>query len=191
MLWIRWCWFLSEQLNYPHCRTGLKDLEEFKIKTCIYCIVYFFLGIIIITIYMGMEQWSFLDTTQMFWGSNLKCQQESSEAETLDKSYSLGPHTCMKWKWKHSIKQLAFTFQINDNFRHSYSGYGCCLFKCFFRPTAVIALKLQRSHSNFFFFSCSDSFNSSRYCWCEIFACWRSPSVNLTWHYLSILVASF
>ena len=73
---------------------------------------------------------------------------------------------------------------INDNFRHSYSGYGCCLFKCFFRPTAVIALKLQRSHSNFFFFSCSDSFNSSRYCWCEIFACWRSPSVNLTWHYL-------
>ena len=61
---------------------------------------------------MGMEQWSFLDTTQMFWGSNLKCQQESSEAETLDKSYSLGPHTCMKWKWIHFSKQLAFTFQM-------------------------------------------------------------------------------
>ena len=59
---------------------------------------------------MGMEQWqwSFLDTTQMFWGSNLKCQQESSEAETLDKSYSLGPIRA----WNENENILAIGFYI-------------------------------------------------------------------------------
>ena len=68
----------------------------------------------IITIYMGMEQWqwSFLDTTQMFWGSNLKCQQESSEAETLDKSYSLGPIRARAWNKNENI--LAIGFYISN-----------------------------------------------------------------------------
>ena len=43
-------------------------LSLIKIKTflIIVYLIYLFVGIIIITIYMGMEQWSFLDTTQMF-----------------------------------------------------------------------------------------------------------------------------
>ena len=63
---------------------------------------------------MGMEQWqwSFLDTTQMFWGSNLKCQQESSEAETLDKSYSLGPIRARAWNENENI--LAIGFYISN-----------------------------------------------------------------------------
>ena len=43
--------------------TILSLIETFLI---IVYLIYLFVGIIIITIYMGMEQWSFLDTTQMF-----------------------------------------------------------------------------------------------------------------------------
>ena len=51
---IRTAWLVS---------TILSLIETFLI---IVYLIYLFVGIIIITIYMGMEQWSFLDTTQMF-----------------------------------------------------------------------------------------------------------------------------
>ena len=41
-------------------------LSLIKTFLIIVYLIYLFVGIIIITIYMGMEQWSFLDTTQMF-----------------------------------------------------------------------------------------------------------------------------
>ena len=51
---VRTAWLVSTILSF---------IKTFLI---IVYLIYLFVGIIIITIYMGMEQWSFLDTTQMF-----------------------------------------------------------------------------------------------------------------------------